>query len=169
MSTTNDKITVIGKSAKDLSSHYDKINKKYELGLAPLNGTEGYQALQKLVGEAQTKIDEKIAAKAAAASGETIGGGSAVATTAAKVYVFLKSAAYVDAAGEKRVGGGFYHIDLNEYPRLRQVSKNECIVYGEEVPTRDLTKIAEWFGVNPEKHKNDEELLSVLLTTPTLY
>jgi len=84
------------------------------------------------------------------------------------VYVWLKRPSYVDKDGTLRISGGFYKLDLAEYPRLANLPSTICERF-DEVPMRKLSDIAKWFGIHTEKYKSDEELLKVLVTNPSLY
>ena len=157
----------VGTSAVKLQEQIKLLNEKFGFSYV-LTGEEKYADLQKMVVEAQTKAKE--IQEANGDTNDTQGGAKNETPKSSKdaVYVFLKSPAYVDKDGTQRVAGGLYHIKLSDYPRLSKMPRDICEVFEGEVPVRKLVQIAEFFGVNTEKHE-DDELLEVLVSEPTLY
>lgn len=140
----------------ELQEEIKRLNHEYKLDFAV---SDEYNELQKTLREAKAKV-------AGLNSGDDKKSVAKVSATNA-VYVWLKNPAYADKDGVKRIAGGFYKLDLAEYPRLKSLPKNTCEIFT-DVPTRKLVEIAKWFGINTEKH-NDDELLDLLETKPALY
>ena len=155
----------------ELQEQIKKLNHEHSLEF-PV--TDDYKDLQKTAKAQRLEIERLAEEKAAAAgTGDQSGNQNGDNKDAAKgksanaVYVWLKNPAYADKDGKMRIGGGFYHVSLAEYPRLAKLPSTSCEIF-EEVPTRKLTEIAQWFGINVEKH-DDKELLEMLVKEPTLY
>lgn len=149
----------VGTSAVKLQEQIKLLNEKFGFDFK-LTENQEYSELQKMVGEAQNKA-KAILEKNGGNNSETKKKGNAV-------YVWVKSPAYVDKDGTKRIGGGLFLIDIAKFPRLEKMPKTVCEMLGEEVDARKLGEIAKWFGVNLDKH-DDNELLDILVKEPTLY
>ena len=153
----------VGTSEVKLQEQIKLLNEKFGFSYE-LKAETTYAELQKMVGEAQTKAKEILAkdnkndTKNEAAN---TGGKNAV-------YVWVKSPAYVDKDGEKRIAGGLYHIELAQYPRLKKMPSTVCEIIDGDISARKLGEVAKWFGVNVEKH-DDDELLEMLIKEPALY
>ena len=131
--------------------------------------TDDYKQLQKTAAEARKAVAEKEAAGADNQNSDDNANKTETPKASGDaVYVFLKNPAYVDKDGTQRVAGGLYHVNLAEYPRLAKITSDSGEIFEGKIPMRKLVKIAEWLGVDPEKH-DDDELLDVLVTKPTLY
>lgn len=153
-------LNVIGASAVRLQEQVKLLNQH---GFKKtLTGNETYKELQALVKEGQDALGVKKGEEAPKRN--TV---NAAAAPSDAVYVWLKTPAYVDKEGTKRVAGGFYHIALADFPRLAKLPREAGEIFA-ELPTRKLTEIAKWFGINVEKY-TDEELLERLVSVPTLY
>jgi hypothetical protein len=163
------KINVVGTSAEKLKAHYTKINADFELGLDPLPEDADFKALQTAVGAAQDamlkKADELDAEAKAKAEADAKKGDEDDDEVAEgdKVYVFVKSPCYVNET--ERVAGGFYHIDIEKYPRLKTASP---VTIYDEMPEMEIADIAKFFGVST-KGKKAAELVETLLSEPSLY
>ena len=152
----------MAKSKIELQEEIKKLNHEHNLEL-PVTGN--YGELQDTLKKAKTDIE-----KATGSTKDNQTGGASDASTDSKnaVYVWVKNPAYVDQDGKKRVGSGLYLIDIALYPRLAKLPKTACELFEGEVPVRKLVEIAKWFGVNTDKH-SDEDLLGILVKEPALY
>lgn len=156
-------VNPIGTTAVKLQEQIKLLNEKFGFKYEMTADTP-YKDLQKMVADGQEKakaIIEKDGGKSGGNTEASQGGGNAV-------YAWLKSPAYVDKDGTKRVAGGLYLIDLAKFPRLKKLPKTTCELIEGEISARKLGEIAKWFGVNVEKH-DDKELLEILVKEPTLY
>lgn len=152
-------LNVVGATAVQLQDELKRLNEEFHIE-TPITGDESYKELQTLVKSAQKQ------AKGASEGEDNQKGAQKKGGAKNAVYVWLKSPAYFDKDGEKRIAGGFYHIDLAKYPRIELLrGKTTICEIFDEAPTRKLSAIAQWFGVNFDKH-SDEELLKILLTEP---
>lgn len=155
-------VNPVGTSAVKLQEQVKLLNEVFGFTYK-LTGDESYKQLQTIVTDAQEKAKAIL---------EKDGGNDTKNESAQsegkKVYVWLKNPAYVDVDGKKRVAGGFYHINLDEYPRLKRLPKTVCQIFEGSISASKQVEIAKWFGVNPDKHA-DDELLDVLVQNPTLY
>ena len=88
---------------------------------------------------------------------------AAIGGSKKKIYLWLKSRAYVNE--KERLDGGFYIIS-KEYPRLKNATPLLCEIFVGDVPSRKLAEIAQWSGIDPNKYRDDDELQDLLTTQP---
>ena len=85
------------------------------------------------------------------------------------VYVWVKVKSYVDKSGMVRMGTGLFKFtekEFKEYPRLSIAKQTSVEVFYGEIPSMKLAKIGRWAGVNVDNHRNDKELLQLLISVP---
>lgn len=85
----------------------------------------------------------------------------------AKLFIWLKARAYINDSGI-RMDGGFFQVEsLQEYPRLELMPKNTVEVFNEVPSAMKLAQIAKWLGIDPDNYKEKEDMLAVMISTPT--
>lgn len=126
-----------------------------KLGLE-LTGKETPAELKKLI---KDKLAEDRQAGSQTGSGEN---------KSSVFFIWLKSRAYINDR-HQRIDAGLFQVEsLDEYPRLKNMGSVAVEIFEGKIPSMKLAQIAKWSGVNPDKYENNEDLLNVLLTEPSL-
>lgn len=156
--------------AAELQDQVKLLNEEFDFGIE-LTGEEKAPELRKIVSEYQKKVQAILAE-----DGDQNGDNNAPKAGAKKnaVFVWLKTPAYVDQGGEKRLPIGFYHIDLADFPRLEAIKRDKRVIeIFEQQPSRRLADVATFFGVSTVtkdgKERTDADLLETLLTEPKTF